>query len=73
MVRTTQFRKMMDSIAALFICLMIFVVRATVSVWSTAGVVNRVSCVLAILACFTGVAISRRASNLGLPQGSFRQ
>ncbi len=69
MDKPSQFRKIMEGISALFLCLLIFVVRATISVWNQAGVANRICCIVATLACVLGVAMNRKASNVALPPG----
>jgi hypothetical protein len=67
---TVRLRSLMDTTTSIFMCLLIFVARGAVTVWPLGGHLNRTYCVLAILACMTGIFTNITAKKLVLPRRS---
>jgi uncharacterized membrane protein len=64
MKQAKRLHTLMDSTNGVLFCLFIFVLRASITVWSTGGLMTRTYCVLAGLACIAGVATNTTARKL---------
>ncbi len=66
----TRLRRLMESTTAILLCLLIFVVRATITVWPNSGPTSKTYCILAMLACAVGIATNLSASKLALTRST---